>query len=72
MTRQLLYTIFLFIIIFAITYANKPLFLYNSDGSLKEFGIGFQNKTIMPLWLYSIVLGILSYMAILYYDMCCI
>ena len=45
----------------------KPGFLYNRDGSLREFGIGYTNKTIVPLWLFSIILGILSYVFVLYY-----
>ena len=45
----------------------KPAFLYNSDGSIREFGVGYKNKTIMPIWLLSLILGILSYTAIMYY-----
>tara|TARA_B100000902_G_C27076569_1_gene796758 strand:+ start:709 stop:876 length:168 start_codon:yes stop_codon:yes gene_type:complete len=45
----------------------KPGFLYNRDGSLREFGIGFRNKTVVPVWLLSITLAILSYFIILYY-----
>jgi len=46
----------------------KPSFLYNNDGSLREFGVGYKNKTILPLWLFSIVLGILTYVSVLYYT----
>ncbi len=45
----------------------KPDFLYKKDGSVREFGVGYKNKTIMPVWLFSIILGILSYIAVLYY-----
>jgi hypothetical protein len=45
----------------------KPAFLYNGDGSIREFGIGYKNKTILPIWLLSIVLGILSYLAVMYF-----
>jgi hypothetical protein len=63
------YVIGIFISIFIIvSYIWKPLFLFNTDGSLKEFGVGYKNKTIMPLWLFSIVLGILSYMSVMYYN----
>lgn len=57
----------LFIIIFGIIQYLKPSFLYNSDGSVREFGIGYRNKTIFPVWLLSIVLGILCYLFVLYY-----
>lgn len=60
-SNHLFYAILVFIIIFAGTCMIKPLFLYNRDGSLKEFGVGYKNKTFMPLWLFSIILGILVY-----------
>jgi hypothetical protein len=57
----------LFIISFGIIQFMKPQFLYNKDGSIREFGIGYKNKTILPVWLLSIVLGILSYLAVMYF-----
>jgi uncharacterized membrane protein YozB (DUF420 family) len=62
-----LVSIVIFLIIFSIIQMLKPNFLYNNDGSLREFGVGFKNKTILPLWLFSIVLGILTYILVLYY-----
>ena len=62
-----LLSIILFIILFAAIQSVKPDFLYNKDGSIREFGIGYRNKTIRPIWLLSIVLGIFCYLVILYY-----
>ena len=45
----------------------KPYFLYNRDGSIRDFGIGYKNKTIFPIWLLSIVLGIVCYLAVNFY-----
>ena len=59
-----LFSIILFLVIFIIIYMLKPAFLFLPDGSLREFGIGYKNKTIFPLWLFSIVLGILCYLSI--------
>ena len=59
--------ILLFIIIFGGIQMMKPACFYNKDGSIREFGIGYKNKTIMPIWLLSIVLGILCYLFVLYY-----
>lgn len=42
----------------------KPSFLFNSDGSIREFGIGRKQKTIIPLWLIVLVLSFLSYLII--------
>jgi hypothetical protein len=62
-----LFAIVLFLIIFGFIQAMKPAFLYNTDGSIREFGVGYKNKTILPVWLLSIILGILCYVAVLAY-----
>ena len=62
-----LVSIVIFLVIFSIVQMIKPSFLYNKDSSLRQFGIGYKNKTILPLWLFSIILGILIYMLVFYY-----
>jgi hypothetical protein len=59
--------ILLFLILFGGIQMTKPPFLYNTDGSIREFGIGYKNKTIFPVWLLSLVLGILCYLAVVFY-----
>ena len=59
--------IILFILIFGSIQMMKPACFYNKDGSIREFGIGYRNKTILPIWLLSLVLGILCYLAVLYF-----
>ena len=56
-----LVSIILFLIVFGFIQLMQPAFLYNSDGSLRDFGVGYKNKTILPIWLLAIILGILSY-----------
>jgi hypothetical protein len=63
----ILVSIILFIIIFGGIQMLKPSCLYNPDGSLREFGIGYKNKTILPVWMLSLILGILSYVLVLFY-----
>jgi len=60
-----LVSVVIFLVVFGIFLMIKPSFLYNNDGSLREFGVGYKNKTILPLWLFSIVLGILTYVLVL-------
>ena len=48
-----------------VQYMN-PAFLYNEDGSLREFGVGYSSKTVLPIWIVAIVLGILSYLLMFY------
>ena len=62
-----LVSIILFVIIFGTIQVMKPACFYNRDGSIREFGVGYRNKTILPIWLLSLVLGILCYLAVLYY-----
>ncbi len=62
-----LMAIIIFLCIFGLIQVSKPAFLYNQDGSIREFGVGYKNKTILPIWLLSIILGILSYVFVLYY-----
>jgi hypothetical protein len=62
-----LMAIILFTIIFGVVQLLKPDFLYNRDGSIRVFGVGYKNRTIMPVWLFSIILGILCYLSVLYY-----
>jgi len=62
-------SIVLFIIIFGSIQMMKPACFYNKDGSIREFGVGYRNKTILPIWLLSLVLGILCYLAVMYYVM---
>ena len=63
-----LVAIILFITIFSMIQLSKPAFLYNTDGSIREFGVGYKNKTILPIWLLSIVLGIVCYLIVVYYT----
>jgi hypothetical protein len=62
-----LISIILFVIMFGIIVMIKPAFLYNKDGSIREFGIGYRNKTILPIWLLSLILGIVSYLIVMFY-----
>ena len=60
-------TIFLFLVLFLGVHLLKPGFIYNTDGSFREFGVGYRHKTVIPIWVISIVLAILSYLAVSYY-----
>jgi hypothetical protein len=62
-----LISIILFVFMFGLIVMIKPAFLYNKDGSVREFGIGYKNKTILPIWLLSLVLGIVSYLIVMFY-----
>jgi hypothetical protein len=60
------FSILVFLAAFATIQSFKPRFMYNEDGSLRQFGIGFQRKTVIPAWLVAIIIAILSYLLVLY------
>jgi len=64
--NHLLCSIVVFLILFGIIVIGQPAFLFNTDGSFRQFGIGYRNKTIFPIWILAIILGILSYLYIIY------
>ena len=58
--------ILLYVIVFMLVQYMNPSFLYNEDGSLREFGIGYSSKSVLPIWLVAIILGIISYLTVYY------
>jgi hypothetical protein len=60
-------TILLFLILFTAIHLLKPGLIYDKDGSFREFGVGYRHKTVIPIWVISIVLSILCYLAVSYY-----
>ncbi len=59
-------SIVLFLGLLFVVASVKPHFIFNRDGSLRDFGIGFKKKTIVPMWLIVIIIAIMSYYAVLY------
>ena len=59
--------IIIFVIMFCLVQMYAPHFLYNQDGSLREFGLGYRKKTVIPIWLVALILAIFSYLFVLYY-----
>uniref|UniRef100_A0A6C0AYZ8 Uncharacterized protein n=1 Tax=viral metagenome TaxID=1070528 RepID=A0A6C0AYZ8_9ZZZZ len=59
--------ILLFLIIFIIFVKLKPHFLFNRNGSIRNFGLGKSSCSILPIWLLVIIIAIVSYLFVLYY-----
>jgi hypothetical protein len=59
--------ILLFIVLFGTFHYFKPAFAYDQNGVFRPFGVGYSNKTVVPVWLVAILLGIFSYLAVLVY-----
>jgi len=66
--NKLSVAIVLYVILFALVIVAQPAFIYNPDGSLKPFGVGYRQKTILPVWLVAIFLAIIAYFSVMYYT----
>ena len=59
--------VILYLILYSLLTFFKPNFLFDNEKDLlRSFGVGYNNTTIMPLWLCSILLAIFSYFIIIY------
>lgn len=56
--------ILMFLVIFSIIHYLKPGLLYTKEGGFREFGVGYRNKTVIPIWVVSIILAILCYFSV--------
>ena len=59
-------TIILFLVVFIVFIYLKPSIIFNKNGLLRNFGLGKSNTTILPLWLFVIIIAIITYIAVLY------
>jgi len=66
--NKIIVSIIIFILLFVPINLARPAFLYNSDGSIKDFGLGYKRKTIIPIWFISISLAIITYFGVMYYT----
>ncbi len=66
-THKINTAILIFLIVFGFIHYYKPSIIYESDNSFREFGLGYKNKTILPIWIFAIVISIMSYLGVSYY-----
>jgi hypothetical protein len=59
----------LYLFLYIIVVWQKPNFLFEPDGSLRQFGLGTRRRTVIPVWLLAIVLALLSYFVMMYYHL---
>jgi hypothetical protein len=65
--NKTLFAISIFLILFTTVHTLKPAFAYGPDGEFRQFGVGYKNKTVLPVWTISIALAIFSYLMVLCY-----
>ena len=64
--NKLSFAILLFLIIFSVIHYLKPSLIYNEQGGFRHFGLGYKQKTVIPIWIVSIVLAIMCYLVVYY------
>jgi hypothetical protein len=62
-----LVSIVIFLIFFISIIICKPSIIFDKNGKPREFGLGYKNKTILPIWLLIILFAIISYLFVLIY-----
>lgn len=66
--QRLLYSIVLFLVLFGIIHSLKPGLLYLPNGGFRPFGIGYKQKTVIPIWIIAIVLAVFCYLLFYYLE----
>ena len=56
--------IMIFLFLYTILVTVKPGLMFTKDGLIRDFGIGYKNKTVTPVWLITIIIAILSYLLV--------
>ena len=64
-SNVLLSSVIIFMFLFMIIILTKPAIIFNKDGTFRNFGIGYSKKTVIPIWLVTIILAIISYFFII-------
>jgi len=57
----LLLSLILYLLGIAILLFLRPQFMFHRDGSWKEFGVGGEDTTVFPLWMFCIGWAVVSY-----------
>jgi hypothetical protein len=65
-TNRLSVSVLFFLVIFTAIHFFKPTLIYTEKGGFRQFGIGYKQKTVIPIWVVSIVLAILCYLLVFY------
>ncbi len=63
------FAICLFLFLFATIHWVKPSLFYTEEGGFREFGVGYKQKTVVPIWIAAILIAVLCYLAVMYYLM---
>lgn len=60
LNSRIIYSILFYILLMVLITISKPSVIFEKDGSLKMFGVGY-DKTMFSFGVFSVVLAILSF-----------
>lgn len=66
--HRISFSILIFLCFMFALHMWKPSLLYHDDGSFRQFGIGTKQKTVLPIWIVTILFAIVSYLGVRYYT----
>ena len=55
---KLSFILLLYFITFYFIFSAQPTFLFNQNGTFRDFGAGYNKKTIIPAWFFTILIAI--------------
>ena len=67
--NRLYKSIFIFLFLYLMVIILKPCIVFDKrNNCLRNFGVGYKNTSILPLWLCTIFIAIISYFLVYYID----
>jgi len=64
---RLTLSIVLFLLLAYLIHEIRPSMFYNDNGTFRDFGVGYRDNTIFPIWIAFTVLAIGCYMLFTWY-----
>lgn len=68
-SSRLYFSISIFLFLYFIIITIRPSMIFDKKNNcLRQFGVGYQNTSVMTLWLFTLLLAIVSYFSVYYVD----
>lgn len=62
-SNKLIFILLIYFILFYFIFSAKPQLLFNKNGTFRDFGAGYNKKTIIPAWFFTILISIGIYIS---------
>jgi hypothetical protein len=56
----------IFVVMYSIIVYTKPALMFYDDGTIRDFGVGYKNKTVFPIWIVAVLLAAWCYLLVLF------